>query len=112
MNLSDGNARGKGYNAQFAQQRCGERKRELVACLRMERAKRWPGSKGEEQRGQISGLLKTPTACCASTCPRGLIRVAVTKSLWMALPMSAMGDRERTSGGANRLRCMASIWLR
>ena len=44
------------YNVIYAQPR-GELKRELVACLRMARAKRWPRSRGEDRRGQISELL-------------------------------------------------------
>lgn len=44
------------YNAIYAQPR-GELKRELVACLRMARAKRWPRSRGEDRRGQIAELM-------------------------------------------------------
>ena len=44
------------YTCIYAQPR-GELKRELVACLRMARAKRWPRSKGEDRRGQITDLL-------------------------------------------------------
>ena len=44
------------YNAIYAQPR-GELKRELVACLRMARAKRWPRSGGEDRRGQMADLL-------------------------------------------------------
>jgi transposase, IS30 family len=44
------------YNVIYAQPR-GELKRELVACLRMARAKRWPRSRGEDRRGQLSDLL-------------------------------------------------------
>ena len=44
------------YNGIYAQPR-GELKRELIACLRMARAKRWPRSRGEDRRGQISDLL-------------------------------------------------------
>ena len=44
------------YTCIYAQPR-GELKKELVACLRMARAKRWPRSKGEDRRGQISDLL-------------------------------------------------------
>ena len=44
------------YNLIYAQPR-GELKRELVSCLRMARAKRWPRSRGEDRRGQISELL-------------------------------------------------------
>ena len=44
------------YNVIYAQPR-GELKRELVACLRMARAKRWPRSKGQDRRGQMADLL-------------------------------------------------------
>ena len=44
------------YNVIYAQPR-GELKRELVSCLRMARAKRWPRSRGQDRRGQISDLL-------------------------------------------------------
>lgn len=44
------------YNVIYAQPR-GELKRELVACLRMARAKRWARSRGEDRRGQIADLL-------------------------------------------------------
>lgn len=44
------------YNVIYAQPR-GELKRELVACLRMARAKRWPRSRGEDRRGQMADLL-------------------------------------------------------
>lgn len=44
------------YNTIYAQPR-GELKRELVACLRMARAKRWPRSRGEDRRGQLTDLL-------------------------------------------------------
>jgi transposase, IS30 family len=44
------------YNAIYAMPR-GELKRELVACLRMARAKRWPRSRGEDRRGQMADLL-------------------------------------------------------
>ena len=44
------------YNVIYAQPR-GELKRELVACLRMARAKRWPRSRGQDRRGQIADLL-------------------------------------------------------
>ena len=44
------------YNIIYAQPR-GELKRELVACLRMARAKRWPRSRGEDRRGQLTDLL-------------------------------------------------------
>jgi transposase, IS30 family len=44
------------YNVIYAQPR-GELKRELVACLRMARAKRWPRSRGEDRRAQMADLL-------------------------------------------------------
>ncbi len=44
------------YNAIYAQPR-GELRRELIACLRMARAKRWPRSRGVDRRGQIVDLL-------------------------------------------------------
>lgn len=44
------------YNVVYAQPR-GELKRELIACLRMSRATRWPRSKGQDRRGQIAELL-------------------------------------------------------
>ena len=44
------------YNVIYAQPR-GELRRELVACLRMARAKRWPRSRGEDRRGQMADLL-------------------------------------------------------
>ena len=44
------------YNVIYAQPR-GELKRELVACLRMARAKRWPRSRGQDRRGEIAHLL-------------------------------------------------------
>ena len=44
------------YNVIYAQPR-GELKRELIACLRMSRATRWPRSKGQDRRGQIAELL-------------------------------------------------------
>ena len=44
------------YNVIYAMPR-GELKRELIACLRMARAKRWPRSRGEDRRGQLSDLL-------------------------------------------------------
>ena len=44
------------YNVIYAQPR-GELKRELIACLRMARAKRWPRSRGEDRRGQMADLL-------------------------------------------------------
>jgi transposase, IS30 family len=44
------------YNAIYAMPR-GELKGELIACLRMARAKRWPRSRGEDRRGQMADLL-------------------------------------------------------
>lgn len=44
------------YNVVYVQPR-GELKRELVACLRRARAKRWPRSRGEDRRGQMADLL-------------------------------------------------------
>ena len=44
------------YNVIYAQPR-GELKRELVACLRMARAKRWPRSRGVDRRGEMADLL-------------------------------------------------------
>jgi IS30 family transposase len=44
------------YNVIYAQPR-GELRKELSACLRMARAKRWPRSKGEDRRGQMADLL-------------------------------------------------------
>src|SRR5659263_21179 len=44
------------YNVIYAQPR-GELRRELIACLRQARAKRWPRSRGEDRRGQIADLL-------------------------------------------------------
>ena len=44
------------YNVIYAQPR-GELKRELVACLRMARAKRWPRSRGVDRRGEMVDLL-------------------------------------------------------
>ena len=44
------------YNVIYAQPR-GELKRELVSCLRMARAKRWPRSRGQDRRGQMADLL-------------------------------------------------------
>ena len=40
----------------YAQPR-GELRKELIACLRMARAKRWPRSKGEDRRGHMANLL-------------------------------------------------------
>ena len=44
------------YNVIYAQPR-GELRRELIACLRLARIKRWPRSRGEDRRGQIADLL-------------------------------------------------------
>ena len=44
------------YNVIYAQPR-GELRRELIACLRLARTKRWPRSRGEDRRGQIADLL-------------------------------------------------------
>jgi transposase, IS30 family len=44
------------YNVIYAQPR-GELRKELIACLRMARAKRWSRAKGEDRRGQIAELL-------------------------------------------------------
>ncbi len=44
------------YNVIYAQPR-GELKRDLLACLRLARAKRWPRSRGQDRRGQIADLL-------------------------------------------------------
>ncbi len=44
------------YNVIYAQPR-GELRKELIACLRMARAKRWPRSKGEDRRGAMADLL-------------------------------------------------------
>jgi transposase, IS30 family len=44
------------YNVIYAMPR-GELKRELIACLRMARAKRWSRSRGEDRRGQMADLL-------------------------------------------------------
>ena len=44
------------YTCIYAQPR-GELKKELVACLRMAHAKRWPRSKGEDRRGEITDLV-------------------------------------------------------
>lgn len=44
------------YNVIYAQPR-GELKRELIACLRMARAKRWPRSRGVDRRAEAAALL-------------------------------------------------------
>ena len=44
------------YTCIYAQPR-GALKKELVACLRMARAKRWPRSKGQDRRKETSDLL-------------------------------------------------------
>ncbi len=44
------------YNVIYAQPR-GELRKELIACLRMARARRWARAKGEDRRGQMADLL-------------------------------------------------------
>ena len=44
------------YTCIYAQPR-GELRKELVSCLRMAHAKRWPRSKGNDRRGEIKDLL-------------------------------------------------------
>jgi len=44
------------YNVIYAQPR-GELRKELIACLRFTRAKRWPRSRGVDRRGEIADLL-------------------------------------------------------
>src|SRR5574337_821530 len=44
------------YTCIYAQPR-GQLKKELLSCLRMAHAKRWPRSKGQDRRGQIQDLL-------------------------------------------------------
>lgn len=44
------------YTCIYAQPR-GELKKELVSCLRLAHAKRWPRSKGNDRRGEIKDLL-------------------------------------------------------
>ena len=44
------------YNVIYAQPR-GELRRDLIACLRLARTKRWPRSRGEDRRGQMADLL-------------------------------------------------------
>ena len=44
------------YNVIYAQPR-GELRKELVACLRFARAKRWPRSRGVDRRGEVADLL-------------------------------------------------------
>ena len=44
------------YNVIYAQPR-GELRCDLIACLRMARAKRWPRSRGQDRRGQMADLL-------------------------------------------------------
>lgn len=44
------------YTCIYAQPR-GQLKKELVSCLRMAHAKRWPRSKGQDRRGEIADLL-------------------------------------------------------
>jgi len=44
------------YNVIYAQPR-GELRKELIACLRMARTKRWPRAKGEDRRGHMADML-------------------------------------------------------
>ena len=44
------------YTCIYAQPR-GELKKELISCLRMAHAKRWPRSRGQDRRGEISDLV-------------------------------------------------------
>ena len=44
------------YTCIYAQPK-GELRRELIGCLRMARAKRWPRSRGVDRRGEIADLL-------------------------------------------------------
>ncbi|MEX7575488.1 IS30 family transposase [Pseudomonas aeruginosa] len=44
------------YTCIYAQPR-GELKKQLVSCLRMAHAKRWPRSRGKDRRGEIKELL-------------------------------------------------------
>ena len=44
------------YTCLYAQPR-GELKKELVSCLRLTRAARWPRSKGKDRRGEIKDLV-------------------------------------------------------
>lgn len=44
------------YNVIYAQPR-GELRKDLIACLRMARTKRWPRSKGEDRRGHMADIL-------------------------------------------------------
>ena len=44
------------YNAIYAQPR-GELRKELIACLRMARATRWPRSRGTDRRREVDDLL-------------------------------------------------------
>lgn len=44
------------YTCIYAQPR-GELKKELISCLRMTHAKRWPRSRGQDRRGEISDLV-------------------------------------------------------
>jgi IS30 family transposase len=44
------------YTCIYAQPK-GELRRELIACLRMARARRWPRSRGTDRRGEIADLL-------------------------------------------------------
>ncbi len=44
------------YTALYAMPQ-GELRRELISCMRMARAKRWPRSRGQDRRGQISDMV-------------------------------------------------------
>lgn len=44
------------YTVIYAQPK-GELRKDLIACLRMSRAKRWPRSRGVDRRGEIKDLL-------------------------------------------------------
>ena len=44
------------YNAIYAQPR-GELRKELIGCLRMARATRWPRSRGTDRRREVADLL-------------------------------------------------------
>jgi len=54
------------YTCIYAQPR-GELKKELVSCLRMAHAKRWPRSKGQDRRKEVQDLLsihvRPPEVC-------------------------------------------------
>jgi IS30 family transposase len=66
------------YNVIYAQPR-GELRKELVACLRMARAKRWPRSKGEDRRGQMANLLSIHVRPPDNENTNGLIRQFLPK---------------------------------